>query len=66
MRNSFSLKANKLSTRKRDSRTNHRDVLTAGEQESSKGTTIAEALEIIEAEVTETGGNQKGSSGSPF
>jgi hypothetical protein len=62
MQNSFSMKANRLSTRKRDSRMSHRDVLTAGEQESSKGTTITEAAE----EASVTGGNQEESSGSPF
>jgi len=53
MQNSFSMKANRLSTKKRDLRMSHRDVLTAGEQGSSKGTTITEAAE----EASVTGGN---------
>ena len=53
MLNSFSTKASRLSTKKRDLTMNHRDVPTVEEQESSKGTTITE----IEAMVI--GGNQK-------
>jgi hypothetical protein len=47
------MKANRLSTKKRDSRMNLRDVLIAGEQESSRGMTT-EAAE----EASATGGNQ--------
>jgi hypothetical protein len=48
------MKANRLSTKRKDSRMNHRDVLTAEEQESSKGTTtITEAAE----EASVIGGN---------
>lgn len=54
MQNLFSMKANRLSTKKKDSKMNHRDVLTAEEQESSKGTTITEAA-AVEASVI--GGN---------
>jgi len=61
MQNSFLLKANRLSTKRRDSTTNHRDVPTAEEQENSKGTTIAEAApavtETAEEEASEIGGN---------
>jgi len=45
------MKASKLSTKRKDSRMNHRDVLTAEKQENSKGATI------IGAEASATGGN---------
>lgn len=48
------MKASKLSTRKRDLKTNHKDVLTAEEQKSSRGTTTV--TEIVE-EAMATGGN---------
>ena len=62
MLNLFLMKANRLSTRKRDSITNHRDVLTAEEQESSRGAITTEAAE--EASVTD--GKYKESICSPL
>jgi hypothetical protein len=45
--NSLSQKANRLSTKKRDSRMNHRDALIAEEQESSRETmAVTEAPDI--------------------
>lgn len=43
-KNLYLLKASKLSIKKKDSITNHKDALIAEEQESSK-TTVTEALE---------------------
>jgi hypothetical protein len=57
------MKANRLSTRKRDSTMNHKDVQTAEEQENNKGMTTEAAAE--EASVI-GGRNQKESISSPF
>jgi hypothetical protein len=51
--NSLLQKANRLSTKKRDSKMNHKDALTAEEQRSSRETTTE-----AKAEATVTGGNQ--------
>ncbi len=45
---------------------NHRDVLTAEEQESSKGTTITTEAVSVETEASAIGGNLKESLRSPF
>jgi len=49
MRNSFSVKANRLSTRKKDSKTNRKDALTAEKQRSNRGTITTEAAEEASA-----------------
>jgi hypothetical protein len=55
MQNSFSMKANRLSTKRRDSKMNRKGVPIAGEQESSKGITMIEAVSV-ETEASATGG----------
>jgi hypothetical protein len=52
------MKANRLSTRKKVSRMNLRDVLIAGEQGNSRGMTTEAAAEEVSAAAA-TGGNQK-------
>jgi hypothetical protein len=46
--NLFLMRANRLSTKKRGLKTNHKDVLTAGEQESNRETTMA-TMAVTEA-----------------
>jgi hypothetical protein len=57
MQNSFSMKASRLSTRKKDSKMNRRGALTAEEQGSSRGTTTAAETEAASA--AETDGKQE-------
>lgn len=52
MQNSFSLKVSRLSTKRKDLKMNHRDVLIVEEQESSKRMTTEAAVEA-----SEIGGN---------
>jgi len=49
---------NRLSTKRRDSRMNHKGALTAEEQKNSKGATIIEAVSV-ETEATVIGGNKR-------
>lgn len=57
MLNSFSLRVNRLSTRKKGSKMNHRDVLIAEEQENSREITTGTSVAIItEAKVLVTDG----------
>jgi hypothetical protein len=64
MLNLLLLKANKLSTRKKDSKMNHRGVLTAEEQGSSRETTITVAAAVAAEEAAsaaaETDGRNQG------
>jgi hypothetical protein len=62
--NSFSMKASRLFTKKKDSKTNHKDVLIAEEQRSSR--TITEAAETEVSAVAERNGKKKESIRSPF
>jgi hypothetical protein len=72
--NSFSMRVNKLSIKKRDLKMSHRDALTAEQQRSSsKEAVVVTAAVEIEAAVTkalvvaaETDGKSKESKCSPF
>jgi hypothetical protein len=59
MQNSFSMKANRLSTKKRDLRMNLRDVLIAEEQENSRGMTTEAAVAEEASAAAATGGKPK-------
>ena len=52
------MKANKLSTRRKDSRTNHKGALTAEEQGSSRETMTTEAASA-ETEASAIGGKRR-------
>jgi hypothetical protein len=62
------MKANRLSTKKKDSKMNHRDAQTAEEQRNSRETTTTtEAVSVVaETEASATGGKLKGEHSSPF
>jgi hypothetical protein len=50
------MKVNRLSTKRRDLRMNHKGVPTVGEQGNNKGTIITEAVSV-ETEASAIGGN---------
>ena len=66
--NLFSMKVNRLSTKKKDSKTNHKGALTVEQQKSSRweiGAVVATAVEEIGAAAV-VGGKLKESKYSPF
>lgn len=73
--NSFSMKANKLSIKKRDLKMSHRDALTVEPQRNSSKEVVAATAEAVVAEIEAatkvmvavvTGGKLKEGKCSPF